>query len=82
VNTLKAIVKTIDWISQKVGSLLSWVLLCLVGLSCYEVFTRRFLGKPTIWTMKSWGISLPPPSCDHGLHPAHETTRISTYYTT
>lgn len=54
-NTLKAIVKTIDWISQKVGSLLSWVLLCLVGLSCYEVFTRRFLGKPTIWTHEILG---------------------------
>lgn len=49
-DTLKSVVKKIDWISQKVGSITSWVLLLLVGLSCYEVFTRRFLGKPTIWT--------------------------------
>ena len=49
-DTVKAIVKKIDWISQKVGSVVSWVLLFLIGLSCYEVFTRRFLGKPTIWT--------------------------------
>ncbi len=49
-DTIKAIVKGIDLISQKVGSVVSWVLLGLVGLSCFEVFTRRFLGKPTIWT--------------------------------
>lgn len=54
-DTLKAIVKIIDTISQNVGRVLSWVLLCLVGLSCFEVFTRRFLGKPTIWTHEILG---------------------------
>lgn len=54
-DTIKAIVKRIDWISQKVGSVTSWLLLLIVGLSCYEVFTRRFLGKPTIWTHEILG---------------------------
>ncbi len=44
-----------EQISLKVGSVLSWVLLILVGLSCFEVFTRRFLGKPTIWTHEILG---------------------------
>lgn len=42
--------KIIEAISEKVGSVVSWVFVALVGLSCFEVFTRRFLGKPTIWT--------------------------------
>jgi TRAP-type mannitol/chloroaromatic compound transport system permease small subunit len=50
VDTIKTIMKIIEGISQKVGSVVSWVTIALVGLSCFEVFTRRFLGKPTIWT--------------------------------
>ena len=49
-DTLKTIVKFIDGLSEKVGSVASWLLLGLVALSCFEVFTRRVLGSPTIWT--------------------------------
>jgi len=49
-DTIKSIMKKIETLSEKVGSTVSWVFVALVGLSCYEVFTRRFLGQPTIWT--------------------------------
>jgi TRAP-type mannitol/chloroaromatic compound transport system permease small subunit len=50
VDKIKSIMKIIEALSEKVGSTVSWVFVALVGLSCYEVFTRRFLGQPTIWT--------------------------------
>ncbi|MCX5841728.1 MAG: TRAP transporter small permease subunit [Deltaproteobacteria bacterium] len=49
-DTIKSIMKTIEALSEKIGSVVSWVFVILVGLSCFEVFTRRVLGKPTIWT--------------------------------
>jgi TRAP-type mannitol/chloroaromatic compound transport system permease small subunit len=50
VDKIKTILKIIDGLSEKVGSAVSWILFGLVALSCFEVFTRRILGKPTIWT--------------------------------
>lgn len=50
VDTIKTIVKIIDGLSEKVGSVVSWTLPCLMALSCFEVFTRRILDSPTIWT--------------------------------
>jgi TRAP-type mannitol/chloroaromatic compound transport system permease small subunit len=50
VHKIKTILKIIDGISEKVGNAVSWILLGLIVLSCYEVFTRRILGSPTIWT--------------------------------
>jgi TRAP-type mannitol/chloroaromatic compound transport system permease small subunit len=50
VDTIKAVMKKIEALSERIGSIVSWVFVILVGLSCFEVFTRRFLGKPTIWT--------------------------------
>jgi TRAP-type mannitol/chloroaromatic compound transport system permease small subunit len=57
VDTLKAIMKKIEFLSEKVGYVVSFVFILLVGLSCYEVFTRRFLGKPTIWTHEILGFT-------------------------
>jgi len=42
--------KKVEGLSEIVGKIVSWVFIFLVGFSCFEVFTRRFLGKPTIWT--------------------------------
>jgi TRAP-type mannitol/chloroaromatic compound transport system permease small subunit len=50
VDTIKRIMNMIEALLEKVGSTVSWVLIALVVLSCFEVFTRRFLGRPTIWT--------------------------------
>ncbi|MCE5265037.1 MAG: TRAP transporter small permease subunit [Deltaproteobacteria bacterium] len=49
-DKIKNIMKITETLLEKVGRVVSWVFVILVGLSCFEVFTRRFLGKPTIWT--------------------------------
>ncbi|MCE5280778.1 MAG: TRAP transporter small permease subunit [Deltaproteobacteria bacterium] len=49
-DKIKAIMKKVEALLDKIGKIVSWVFIILVGLSCFEVFTRRFLGKPTIWT--------------------------------
>lgn len=49
-NNLIAIAKGVDGISFWAGRVLSWLILVLMGLSVFEVFTRRVLGEPTIWT--------------------------------
>ncbi len=50
VNTIRAIVKGIDAISEWSGRIFSGFILTVIALSLYEVFTRRLLGAPTIWT--------------------------------
>jgi TRAP-type mannitol/chloroaromatic compound transport system permease small subunit len=47
---VKKIVRIFDLISIGSGKIFSWVLVILLSLSIYEVFTRRVLGSPTIWT--------------------------------
>ena len=47
---LKAFLRVIDTISEWSGRIFGWTMVMIMGLSCYEVVTRRFLGKPTIWT--------------------------------
>ena len=49
-ESLRKLVKGIDTFSEWWGRIFGWMVLGLVALSCYEVFTRRFLHKPTIWT--------------------------------
>lgn len=51
-KVLKMILKIIDFICDWSGRIVVWVFLGLLGLTLYEVFTRRFLGKPTIWTFE------------------------------
>ena len=47
---LRAFVKILDNISEWCGRISSWFIVTIIALSLYEVFTRRLLGKPTIWT--------------------------------
>lgn len=49
-GVLKKIVDGIEKMSEWSGRLFSWFLVSLVGLSIFEVVTRRFFGHPTIWT--------------------------------
>ncbi len=49
-NTIRAIVNQIDGISEWSGRIFSWFVVTIIVLSLFEVFTRRILGKPTIWT--------------------------------
>jgi TRAP-type mannitol/chloroaromatic compound transport system permease small subunit len=50
VRNISAIVKVLDAISEWCGKIFSWFIVTVIALSLYEVFTRRLLGKPTIWT--------------------------------
>ncbi len=47
---IRALVKGIDAISEWSGKIFSWFIVAVIALSLFEVFTRRVLGKPTIWT--------------------------------
>ena len=47
---IRAILKVFDAISEWSGKIFSWFIVTIIALSLYEVFTRRLLGKPTIWT--------------------------------
>jgi TRAP-type mannitol/chloroaromatic compound transport system permease small subunit len=49
-NAIRAFVKKIDSLSEWCGKIFGWSIIFVVGLSLFEVFTRRILGKPTIWT--------------------------------
>jgi TRAP-type mannitol/chloroaromatic compound transport system permease small subunit len=44
--------KKIDGISAWTGRLFAWLVIPLTVLIVYEVFTRRFLNAPTIWTFE------------------------------
>jgi TRAP-type mannitol/chloroaromatic compound transport system permease small subunit len=50
VTKIRAILKVFDAISEWSGKIFSWFIVTIIALSLYEVFTRRLLGKPTIWT--------------------------------
>lgn len=52
---LKKLVRILDSISEWSGRICGWLVLVICGLSIYEVITRRFLGKPTIWTNEMIG---------------------------
>ena len=47
---IKILVNFIDTVSEWSGRIFSWFVVTIILLSLFEVFTRRFLGKPTIWT--------------------------------
>jgi TRAP-type mannitol/chloroaromatic compound transport system permease small subunit len=50
VRKIRVLVNCIDAISEWSGRIFSWFVVAIISLSLFEVFTRRFLGKPTIWT--------------------------------
>ena len=47
---IRMLVHFIDAVSEWSGRIFSWLVIAIISLSLFEVFTRRFLGKPTIWT--------------------------------
>lgn len=57
-ETTRKIVKYMDAVTEWTGRAVSWLLLVLMGLAVFEVFTRRVLGKPTIWTFEVSGFTL------------------------
>jgi len=49
-DAIRTLLKKIDTISEWCGRIFSWFIVAIILLSVFEVFTRRILGKPTIWT--------------------------------
>jgi TRAP-type mannitol/chloroaromatic compound transport system permease small subunit len=49
-DAVRAFIKKIDTLSEWCGRIFSWFIVAVILLSVFEVFTRRILGKPTIWT--------------------------------
>ena len=47
---IRMFVRLIDAVSEWSGRIFSWFVIGIISLSLFEVFTRRFLGRPTIWT--------------------------------
>ena len=41
--------QTIDWVNEKTGKAVSYLLLLLVGVILYEIFVRYLFNSPTIW---------------------------------
>jgi len=55
---LKKILASCEWFIEWTGNIVCWLLMVLMGLAVFEVFTRRFLGSPTIWTFELSGFLL------------------------
>jgi len=49
---LEKIIKKIDGINCFVGKCCSYIVILMMFLVIYEVFTRRFLNSPTVWTFE------------------------------
>jgi TRAP-type mannitol/chloroaromatic compound transport system permease small subunit len=49
-DAIRVLVRKMDTVSEWCGKIFSWFIVAIILLSLFEVFTRRFLGKPTIWT--------------------------------
>jgi len=50
VEKIRKILIGMDALSEWFGRIFSWFIVAIILLSVFEVFTRRILGKPTIWT--------------------------------
>lgn len=56
-NFITKLVKSIDWLSDKVGVGISWLTTLLVVVVCYDVFTRYLLNKSVVAVMElEWHI--------------------------
>lgn len=49
---MKKLVKLLDSISEWTGRIFGWIIVPLVLLTVMEVFLRRFLNAPTIWSFE------------------------------
>jgi TRAP-type mannitol/chloroaromatic compound transport system permease small subunit len=53
VEKIRKLLIRMDALSEWCGRIFSWFIVAIIGLSLFEVFTRRILGKPTIWTFET-----------------------------
>jgi len=49
---MRALVKYLDLITGSTGAFVAWLVIPLIGASCYEVFSRYVLDSPTLWAFE------------------------------
>jgi TRAP-type mannitol/chloroaromatic compound transport system permease small subunit len=49
---MRALVKFLDLITGSTGAFVAWLVIPLIGASCYEVFSRYVLDAPTLWAFE------------------------------
>jgi len=49
---MRALLKILDRISGTSGAVVAWLVIPLIGASCYEVFSRYVLNAPTLWAFE------------------------------
>lgn len=49
---MRALLKFLDRISGTSGAVVAWLVIPLIGASCYEVFSRYVLNAPTLWAFE------------------------------
>ncbi|MCG6876482.1 MAG: TRAP transporter small permease subunit [Betaproteobacteria bacterium] len=49
---MRALVKFLDLITGTTGAFVAWLVIPLIGASCYEVFSRYVLDAPTLWAFE------------------------------
>ena len=47
------LIRLIELITGSAGKVIAWVVLPLIGATCYEVFSRYLLNAPTIWAFEA-----------------------------
>jgi len=52
-ESIRKIVRGIDTFTEWTGKVFSWTVLLLMCVIVFEVITRRFLNKPTVWTFET-----------------------------
>lgn len=61
-NALLKISRGIDAINRNIGKIFAWILLPMICITTFEVFSRYVLGRPTIWAweliIQIWGLLL------------------------
>jgi len=49
---MRTLLKFLDLISGTAGAVAAWLVIPLIGASCYEVFSRYVLNAPTLWAFE------------------------------
>ncbi|MEA4993745.1 MAG: TRAP transporter small permease subunit [Oscillibacter sp.] len=61
-SALLKVSNVIDAINQRIGRIFAWILLLMICLTAFEVFSRYVLNHPTIWAweliVQIWGLML------------------------
>ncbi len=81
-TSLKKLLNTIDWLSEKSGAIGKWFAFLLVLIGSFETIARHFFNAPTIWAYDSMcmagGVVYMLGASYNYLHDSH--TRVDLFY--